>query len=92
MEDSPDLAGGEAVADPALAVLPRLLSIDEVCVVLGVHRNTLRRWRLRDVGPTSYAVGGGWVYRQDEVMEWVRRSCSCCHRVHGVSDTSVRSR
>lgn len=71
------------------AALPALLSIDEVCALLGVHRNTLRRWRLRGFGPVGHTVGGAWIYREDEVLAWVRDSCSCCRRVHETSDAGL---
>jgi excisionase family DNA binding protein len=70
-----------AASGGRFAALPALLSIDEVCALLGVHRNTLRRWRLRGFGPVGHAVGGSWIYREDEVMEWVRSNCRRRHRV-----------
>lgn len=75
---------GQGVStDPLFQELPRLLTIDVVAALLGVHRNTLRRWRVGEVGPKAHVLpGGGWRYREDEVLAWARDSCACCHRIH----------
>jgi len=66
-------------ADELFAALPELLTIGEVAVLLRVHRNTLMRWRQKEIGPQAHALpGGGWRYRQDEVLAWARDSCPWC--------------
>ena len=89
VDRSEDLGGETAIS--RFAALPVLLSIDEVCALLDVHRNTLRRWRLRGFGPVGYAVGGSWIYREDEVLAWLRDACPCCRRMHETSDAGFRS-
>ena len=55
--------------------MPALFTVKEVAERLGVHRNTLRRWRLRGVGPkVIVAVPGAVLYDRSEVVEWLRQA------------------
>jgi hypothetical protein len=70
------------------AELPLLLSKDEVAAMLRVHRNTLTRWGRRGFGPPVHVLpGGGCRYRRDELLEWLRGTCTCgaMHAVEGAT-------
>jgi len=49
----------------------RWQSVDEICVYLGVKRDTVYKW-IREKGMPAKRVGRLWKFKKDEVDEWVR--------------------
>jgi excisionase family DNA binding protein len=49
--------------------MPEILTTEELCERLGVHRNTVGRWR--EEGLPAMARGRGYVYRWDDVAAWL---------------------
>lgn len=50
-----------------------LLSTAQVSTMTGVPQNTLRYWRYRGYGPTSFKLGRRVVYSEDDLTEWIER-------------------
>ena len=48
----------------------RLLSIEEMGLLLELHPNTLARWRVERIGPDYVRLGRSVFYRVDDVLEW----------------------
>jgi excisionase family DNA binding protein len=71
----------------------RLLSVDDVAVLLGVPVATLYAWRYRGTGPRGLRVGrhlryrrgdlDAWIHEQLEDSERARSSPSAGRRGHG---------
>lgn len=53
------------------AHFPDLLPPAEVARRLGVHPETLRRWRLAGDGPPVARLGGRWRYPAAALRRWV---------------------
>ncbi len=51
----------------------KLLTIEEVALLLRVSPTTVRYWRHHRTGPESFKVGGRVVYRESAVTRWVLR-------------------
>lgn len=49
----------------------RWLSVDEICVHLGISRDTVYKWIGRK-GMPAHRVGRLWKFKKDEVDDWVR--------------------
>jgi excisionase family DNA binding protein len=49
----------------------RLLTIDEVAVMLGVPKSTCYGWRSRGEGPRSLRVGRWVRYDPQDVADWI---------------------
>lgn len=49
----------------------RLLTQDEVAVMLGISPHTLRGWRSRKTGPPFVRVGGVCRYRVADIEAWI---------------------
>jgi excisionase family DNA binding protein len=55
--------------DLDLAEQDALLSADQVCLLIGVSRPTLRK--LREAGMPAMRVGSVWRFDRDAVMSWI---------------------
>lgn len=55
----------------------RWLSVDEICVHLGVKRDTVYNWISEKKMP-AHKVGKLWKFKKDEIDNWVRREGSSC--------------
>ena len=49
----------------------RWLSTEEMCVYLGVSRDTLLTW-ITEKGMPAYKIGRAWKYKPSEIDAWVR--------------------
>ena len=49
----------------------RLLTPDDVAVVLGVPKATLYRWKYHQTGPKAIKVGRHLRYRQQDLQEFI---------------------
>ena len=49
----------------------RWLSVDEICIHLGVKRDTIYKW-IKDNNMPAHKVGRFWKFQISEVDEWVR--------------------
>jgi excisionase family DNA binding protein len=50
---------------------PELLTITEAAEVLRAPVATLRYWRHRGTGPTSFRLGRRVLYRRDDIRTWI---------------------
>jgi excisionase family DNA binding protein len=50
-----------------------LLTPDDVCVRLGIPKNTLYRWRSEGKGPPAYRIGKHLRYRREDVEKWLEQ-------------------
>jgi excisionase family DNA binding protein len=50
----------------------RWLSVDDICIHLGISRDTVYKWIDRK-GMPAHRVGRLWKFMKAEVDEWVRR-------------------
>lgn len=50
------------------------LSTKEVAKLLGVHHQTIYRWRAMGYGPKSVKFGNQRRYSHDEVLEWMMKN------------------
>lgn len=49
----------------------RWLSVEEIAAYLGVKRDTIYKWQMRQKMP-AHKVGRLWKFRKEEIDEWVR--------------------
>jgi predicted DNA-binding transcriptional regulator AlpA len=56
------------------AQIERLLTPKEVALFLGVHPNTLWKWRNRGYGPVPIQIGRTYRYRRREVERFIDQS------------------
>jgi excisionase family DNA binding protein len=57
--------------DPTNGHDPELLTITEAAEVLRAPVATLRYWRHRGTGPTSFRLGRRVLYRRDDLRTWI---------------------
>jgi excisionase family DNA binding protein len=57
--------------DPTASHDPELLTITEAAEVLRAPVATLRYWRHRGTGPTSFRLGRRVLYRRDDIRTWI---------------------
>lgn len=50
---------------------PDLLTTEETAAMLRRPTETLRFWRWKGLGPTSYKVGRSVVYERSDVLDWL---------------------
>jgi excisionase family DNA binding protein len=53
-------------------VTPQLLSTKEAARLLGIHYNTMCKWRIRGIGPRFVKVGTAIRYRESDIEEWLQ--------------------
>jgi len=53
-----------------------LLSAKQVAVILGCHVDTLRRWRIKQYGPSPVRVGRKWKYKKESVDSFLNQEVS----------------
>jgi predicted DNA-binding transcriptional regulator AlpA len=53
------------------ATTDRLLTLGEVAEVTRTPLETLRYWRQKGTGPTSFRIGRRVVFRERDVIEWI---------------------
>lgn len=53
------------------ALLPDLLTIEEVATYLKISKNTLYGWRVSGQGPAARLLGKHLRYHRDDVLSWV---------------------
>lgn len=58
-----------STAEPA--VLPHLITEEQLAERLGLTVGTLYRYRLRGIGPAFTKIGGGVWYREQDVDAWI---------------------
>lgn len=51
-----------------------LLLEDDIVVMLGIEKNTLRAWRSEGKGPDFTRLGKSVYYHADDVKSWINRS------------------
>jgi excisionase family DNA binding protein len=61
----------------------RLLTVPEVCDLLGVSRNTVYGWRYQRVGPPSIQIGRNLRYRRSDITRWLDGQASSCQSPTG---------
>ena len=49
----------------------RWLSVEEICVYLGVSKDTVYKW-IDKKGMPAHRVGRLWKFKKEEVDQWVR--------------------
>jgi excisionase family DNA binding protein len=54
------------------SVTPELLSTKEAARLLGVHYNTMSKWRIRGIGPRFVKIGTAIRYRRSDIETWLR--------------------
>ena len=59
-------------ASHQLAVTGALLCTKEAARLLGVHHNTLCKWRIRGVGPRFIKAGNTVRYRRSDIEVWLQ--------------------
>lgn len=57
---------------PEIINRDRWLSLQEVCVYLGVKRHTILRW-IEQCGMPASKVGKLWRFKAADIYEWVRK-------------------
>ena len=55
----------------AKQIIERWYSTKEICVYLGVSRDTLLSW-IADKGLPAHKVGRNWKFKPSEVDDWVK--------------------
>jgi excisionase family DNA binding protein len=55
-----------------LAVTSGLLCTKEAARLLGVHHNTLCKWRIRGIGPRFIKAGTTVRYRRSDIEAWLQ--------------------
>jgi len=55
-----------------LAATAGLLCTKEAARLLGLHHNTLCKWRIRGVGPRFIKAGNTVRYRRSDIEEWLQ--------------------
>ncbi len=53
--------------------LDRWLSVDEICVYLGIKRDTVYKW-IDEKDLPAHKVGRLWKFKKEEVDDWVRKN------------------
>jgi excisionase family DNA binding protein len=56
----------------AVAVSAGLISSKEAARLLGIHFNTLCKWRIRGVGPRFVKAGTAIRYRRSDIETWLQ--------------------
>lgn len=69
---------------------PRLLSAKDTARMLGVHFNTLSKWRIRGSGPPFIKAGTRVIYRFSEVERWLDSRTHLHTTEYGVKEQSRR--
>ena len=65
------LENGKVEAEIVEKLSSNLLTVDEVCKILGITRMTLARMEERDAGPPRIRVGGRNRYSLPELNRWL---------------------
>lgn len=63
----------------------RWLTVDDICKYLSVTNETVYKWIDQRAMP-GHRVGRRWMFKQDEVDEWVRSGGAAEQRVQDESD------
>ena len=72
MQPTKSVAKPSCQAESSKANATRLLTIEEVAELIGVHSSTLRAWRRKGIGP-AYIKGPRIVrYSMTAVQEWIK--------------------
>lgn len=50
-----------------------LISAKQTARMLGVHPNTLCKWRIRGIGPRYMKIGQKIIYRVSDIDDWLGR-------------------
>ena len=53
--------------------LDRWLSVDEICVYLGIKRDTVYKW-IDEKKMPAHKVGRLWKFKRGEIDGWVRKT------------------
>lgn len=53
----------------------RWLKVHDICVYLNVSNETVYKW-IEQRGMPGHRVGRRWMFKQNEVDDWVRRGCA----------------
>lgn len=48
-----------------------LLTVDQVCGILGISRSTLYHWRTIGIGPSAVKLPNGIRFRPGTVHDWI---------------------
>lgn len=49
-----------------------ILTAEQIADLLGVPHSTINQWRRLGIGPPAVKVAGGWLYRRQVVVTWLR--------------------
>jgi excisionase family DNA binding protein len=61
-----------ALSPEGHAITAALLSTKEAARLLGVHPNTLSKWRIRGTGPRFIKAGNMIRYRKSDIEAWLQ--------------------
>lgn len=50
----------------------RWLSVEEICLYLGVKRDSVYKW-IRAKGMPAHKIGRFWKFKKNQVDEWVKK-------------------
>jgi excisionase family DNA binding protein len=50
----------------------RWLSVEEICLYLGVKRDSIYKW-IREKGMPAHKIGRFWKFKKNQVDEWVKK-------------------
>ncbi len=50
----------------------RLLSVEEICLYLGVKRDSIYKW-IREKEMPAHKIGRFWKFKKNQVDEWVKK-------------------
>ncbi|GAB6143184.1 helix-turn-helix domain-containing protein [Desulfocicer niacini] len=51
----------------------RWLSVEEICLYLGVKRDSIYKW-IREKGMPAHKIGRFWKFKKNQVDEWVKKT------------------
>ena len=51
---------------------PGVLWLPDAAAYIGYEVSTLRKWRLKKIGPASFRIGGRVAYRKDVLDAWLK--------------------